>query len=243
MARLMRLNLADIPQHIVQRGNNRQATFFVDDDYRVYLDKLHEYAVKYEVSVHAFVLMTNHVHLLVTPSSKTGVGELMQSLGRYYVLYINRTYARSGTLWEGRYKSTPVDEERYFLSVSRYIELNPVRANMVKHPGDYPWSSYQGSALGKKISLLRPHQCYLALGDTDEMRRKSYTALFRRKFPKTELEEIRTSTQKGWAIGNDRFRAEIEQMTGRRASPQARGGDRRSKKYKDTRQEDIIKCI
>jgi len=243
MTRLMRLNIADIPQHIVQRGNNRQATFFGDDDYTVYLDKLHEYANKYKVSVHAFALMTNHVHLLLTPSTTTGVSELMQSLGRYYVLYINRTYARSGTLWEGRYKSTPVDKERYFLSVSRYIELNPVRANMVKHPGDYPWSSYQGNALDKKISLLRPHPCYLALGNNDEKRRKSYTALFRRKLPEAILEEIRTSTNKGWALGNDRFRAEIEQMTDRRASPLPRGGDRRSKKYKEQMKKKQIKCI
>jgi putative transposase len=169
------------------------------------------------------------VHLLLTPSTRTGASELIQSLGRYYVLYINRTYERSGTLWEGRFKSTPVDEDGYF--VSRYIELNPVRAKMVSHAKDYPWSSYQGNALDKKISLLKPHQCYLALGENDKMRRKSYRALFRRTIPEAVLEDIRTSTQKGWAIGNDRFRSEIEQMTGRRASPQPRGGDRRSKKY------------
>jgi putative transposase len=233
MSRLARLNIADLPQHIVQRGNNRQATFFTKDDYAVYLDKLREYATQYGVSVHAFILMTNHVHLLLTPSTKSGASELMQSLGRYYVLYINRTYKRSGTLWEGRFKSTPVDEDGYLLSVSRYIELNPVRAKMVSHAKDYPWSSYQGNALDKKISLLTPHRCYLALGENDKVRRKSYRALFRRTIPEAVLEDIRTSTLKGWAIGNDRFRSEIEQMTNRRASPKPRGGDRKSKKYKD----------
>ena len=134
MPRLPRLNLAGVPQHVVQRGNNRQVCFFVEQDYVVYLDKLKYYAKQYQVDVHAFVLMTNHVHLLMTPNTDKGVSQLMQSLGRYYVRYINQTYNRTGTLWEGRYKSTLVDSEVYLLLVSRYIELNPVRANMVEHP-------------------------------------------------------------------------------------------------------------
>ncbi len=140
MPRLPRLNLPNIPQHVVQRGNNRQATFFYEQNYTVYLDKLKEYGKKFDVAIHAYVLMTNHVHLLMTPSTKTGISQLMQSLGRYYVRYINKTYNRSGTLWEGRYKSTLVSSEHYFLLVSRYIELNPVRADMVAHPAEYPWS-------------------------------------------------------------------------------------------------------
>ena len=146
MARLPRLNLPNIPQHVVQRGNNRQVCFFSEQDYTVYLDKLKDYAKKCHVNEHAFVLMTNHVHLLMTPETEKGVSQLMQSLGRYYVMYINKTYQRTGTLWEGRYKSksTVVDSEKYFLLVSRYIELNPVRANMVEHPAEYPWSSCQG---------------------------------------------------------------------------------------------------
>lgn len=146
MARLPRLNLPNIPQHVVQRGNNRQVCFFSEQDYTLYLDKLKDYAKKCHVNEHAFVLMTNHVHLLMTPETEKGVSQLMQSLGRYYVMYINKTYQRTGTLWEGRYKSksTVVDSEKYFLLVSRYIELNPVRANMVEHPAEYPWSSCQG---------------------------------------------------------------------------------------------------
>ena len=144
MARLPRLNLPNIPQHVVQCGNNRQVCFFSEQDYTVYLDKLKDYAKKCHVNVHAFVLMTNHVHLLMTPETEKGASQLMHSLGRYYVMYINKTYQRTGTLWEGRYKSTLVDSEKYFLLVRRYIELNPVRANMVEHPAEYPWSSCQG---------------------------------------------------------------------------------------------------
>jgi putative transposase len=231
MARLPRLNLADVPQHVIQRGNNRQATFFADEDYATYLDKLREYADKYQVAVHAFVLMTNHVHLLMTPSTDTGVSQLMQSLGRYYVRYINHTYRRSGTLWEGRYKSTLVDEEAYLLTVSRYIELNPVRAQMVSRPRDYPWSSYHRNALGKDIKLVTPHPVYTALGGDDAARRKAYQALFRRQIPSPVLYAIRQSTNRGWVLGDDRFKAEVEEMAGRRATPKPKGGDRKSKAY------------
>lgn len=233
MARLARLNLPDVPQHIIQRGNNRQATFFVDDDYAVYLDKLYEYAEKYKVAVHAFVLMTNHVHLLMTPTDEKGVSRLMQSLGRYYVRYINGTYNRSGTLWQGRYKSTLVDEEGYLLTVMRYIELNPVRANMVNLPKDYPWSSYQKNAFGKDIKLITPHPIYESLGADDKLRRKSYRQLFRDQIPDMTLKEIRNNTNKGWVLGNDHFKEEIEKITGRRTTPKARGGDRKSKEFKE----------
>jgi len=157
MARLPRLNLPGIPQHVIQRGNNKQVSFFNDKDYVVYLDKLKLYSTKYSVAVHSYVLMTNHVHLLMTPETEQGVSQVMQALGRYYVRYINQTYERTGTLWEGRYKSTLVDSDNYFLTVSRYIELNPVRAGMVAHPADYLWSSYQCNALGKPIELITPH--------------------------------------------------------------------------------------
>ena len=136
MARLHRLNLPGIPQHVIQRGNNRHVCFYTEQDYTVYLSKLKEYSEKYHVAVHSYVLMTNHVHLLMTPEEGDGVSKLIQSLGRYYVRYVNKTHGRTGTLWEGRYKSTLVDSENYFLTVSRYIELNPVRADMVGHPGE-----------------------------------------------------------------------------------------------------------
>ena len=157
MARLPRLYAPGCAQHIIQRGNNRCACFFNDIDYAVYLDKLKEYSEKYAVDIHTFVLMTNHVHILLTPHDKEGVPNMMQSLGRYYVRYINTVYQRTGSLWEGRYKSTIVDNDRYLLTLYRYIELNPVRAAMVEHSGDYPWSGFHSNGLGKNIDLITPH--------------------------------------------------------------------------------------
>jgi putative transposase len=232
MARLPRLNLAGIPQHVVQRGNNRQASFFAEQDYTVYLDKLKDYAKKYQVNVHAFVLMTNHVHLLMTPVTEKGVSQLMQSLGRYYVRYINKTYQRTGTLWEGRYKSTLVDSDNYFLLVSRYIELNPVRAHMVQHPAEYPWSSYHGNALDKNVALLSAHHCYQSLGTNKEERKQAYKYLFEHHIPELTLQEIRDATNKAWVLGDNRFKQQVEQQTGRRAVPLARGGDRKSKCFR-----------
>jgi putative transposase len=149
MARLPRLYVPGCAQHIIQRGNHRQACFIGELDYEFYLDKLNDAREKHHVSIHAFVLMTNHVHLLATPSDQYGISQMMQSLGRCYVGYVNSRYQRTGTLWEGRYKSTLVDSDAYLLTVSCYIELNPVRAIMVDHPSEYPWSSYRGDAMGK----------------------------------------------------------------------------------------------
>jgi putative transposase len=232
MVRLPRLNLPGIPQHVVQRGNNKQVSFFNDKDYVVYLDKLKLYSEKYGVAVHSYVLMTNHVHLLVTPETEQGVSQMMQALGRYYVRYINQTYGRTGTLWEGRYKSTLVDSDNYFLTVSRYIELNPVRAGMVAHPAEYPWSSYQCNALGKPIELITPHLLYQALAKTEKTRQKRYAALFNKIIPDYTLEEIRQSINRAWVLGDERFKHQIEKQTGRRAAPLTRGGDRRSDEYR-----------
>ncbi|GAW97700.1 transposase [Colwellia marinimaniae] len=150
MPRLPRLNLANIPQHVIQRGNNRNACFLLDRDRQYYLNKLQEYSQKFNVKIHAYVLMNNHVHLLLSPEEKFSVSLLMQSLGRSYVRYFNKSYKRSGTLWEGRFKSSLIDSENYFLIVSRYIELNPVRANMVEKPESYDWSSYRTKNKGSE---------------------------------------------------------------------------------------------
>ena len=232
MPRLPRLNLPGVPQHVIQRGNNKQVSFFSDKDYAVYLDKLKLYSEKFGVAVHSYILMTNHVHLLMTPETEKGVSQLMQSLGRYYVRYINQTYDRTGTLWEGRYKSTLVDSDNYFLTVSRYIELNPVRAGMVAHPAEYPWSSYQYNALGKPIELITPHILYQGLAKTEKTRQKRYTALFDKMIPDYTLEEIRNSINRAWVLGDERFKRQIEKQTGRRASPLSRGGDRKSDEYR-----------
>lgn len=217
---------------MVQRGNNKQVSFFNDKDYAVYLDKLKLYSEKFSVAVHSYVLMTNHVHLLMTPETEQGVSQLMQSLGRYYVRYINQTYDRTGTLWEGRYKSTLIDGDNYFLIVSRYIELNPVRAGMVAHPAEYPWSSYQYNALGRPTELITPHYLYQGLAKTEKTRQKRYVALFDKIIPDYTLEEIRDSINRAWVLGDGRFKRQIERQTGRRASPLARGGDRKSEEYR-----------
>lgn len=221
-----------MPQHVVQRGNNKLITFVTEDDYRVYLDKLKHYGQVYSVQIHAFVLMTNHVHLLMTPTTEKGISQLMQSLGRYYVRYFNQVYKRTGTLWEGRYKSTLVDSENYFLLVSRYIELNPVRANMVDHPAEYPWSSYQHNSLGKPIELITEHDSYLGLGSSNEKRQANYRSLFDTEIPTKSLEEIQHATNKAWVLGNDKFKQQVEELSGRRATPAPRGGDRKSVKFK-----------
>lgn len=234
MPRLPRLNLPDIPQHAIQRGNNHQPCFYTEQDYIVYLDKLKEYSQKYNVLVHSYILMTNHVHLLLTPQEDDGdgVSHLFQSLGRYYVRYFNQTYSRSGTLWEGRFKSTLVDSENYLLTVSRYIELNPVRAKMVSHPGDYPWSSYHKNANGKSIKLITPHHCYQSLGRSDTERQVAYQALFEERISNNTLKDIRLSVNKAWVLGGKNFKQQIESQTGRPAFHLKHGGDRKSKSFK-----------
>ncbi len=196
-----------------------------------YLDRLKGASEKYQVSIHAFVLMTNQVHLLATPSDEKGASLMMQSVGRSYVGYVNHKYQRTGTLWEGRYKSTLVGSERYLMTVSRYIELNPVRANMVEHAAEYPWSSYQFNAVGKPIVLISPHYLYLRLGKTPAQRQKYYHGLFRGHMSDNTLEEIRAATNKSWILGDPRFCEQVAQVTGRIASPRQHGGDRKSERF------------
>ena len=179
MPRRPRLMLPDTPLHVIQRGNNRQACFFADEDYHFYLDWLGEYAGKSGCRIHAYVLMTNHVHLLLSAEGAEGAGALMKALGQRYVQYVNRTYRRSGSLWEGRFRSSLTQEEHYLLACQRYIELNPVRAGMVEHPGEYRWSSYRANAQGEESPLLTRHETFLALGGDAESRQAAYRELFR----------------------------------------------------------------
>ena len=220
MARLPRYFAEGLPLHIIQRGNNREPVFGAEPDYRFYLDCLQRAASEHAVAIHAYVLMTNHVHLLATPSHQASLPKTLQSVGRRYVQYFNYTYRRTGTLWEGRYRSTVIDSERYLLTCMRYIEMNPVRAeSMAEHPADYPWSSYRANALGAQDSLLSPHELYHRLGRSVEDRQSSYRQLFRAQLSKTDIEAIREATNKAWALGNDRFRARVEALAGRRAAP------------------------
>jgi len=180
--------------HVIQRGHDRDACFFSDADYRFYLRHLEEQATNHGCSIHAYVLMTNHIHLLVTPDSKYGVSLMMKNLNQRYVQYVNRVYDRSGTLWGGRFKSCLTKTDSYALACYRYIELNPVRANMVEHPMNYPWSSYAANADGDFNALISPHSIYLSLGASDPERLDRYRALIKQGLDEDILNEIRFAT-------------------------------------------------
>ena len=212
MPRKPRFFLPGVPAHVVQRGNNRQAVFYDEADYRAYLEWLAEGAKRHGCAIHAYVLMTNHVHLLATPLEGVSLSRLLQYVGRRYVPYINHSYGRSGTLWEGRFKASIVNASEYLLACYRYIELNPVRAGMVVAPEQYAWSSYRANAEGVADTVVSPHEMYLGLGADEESRRTGYRALFDGYFESGNLEEIRACLQTGTPLGNDRFREEVEAM-------------------------------
>ena len=205
MARPARYFLEGQPQHLIQRGNIREPIFVVDDVYRFYLECLQKAAERHGCAIHAYVLMTNHTLLLATPETESSRPKTMQSVGRRYVQYFNFTYSRTGTLWEGRYKATIIDSEAYLLTCMRYIELNPLRAGMVKDPSDYPWSSYGVNALGVHDKLCMPHSLYERIGRNADERQAGYRELFRKQISEIELDAIREATNKAWALGNDRF--------------------------------------
>jgi putative transposase len=227
MPRRARLSIPGIPWHIIQRGNNRSACFYAEQDYRVYLRHLEELARRFECAVHAYVLMTNHVHLLLTPAREDSAALLMKHLGQRYVQYINRTYRRSGTLWEGRFRSCLAQREGYVLACYRYIELNPVRAGMVSHPQEYRWSSYAANALGGADALVQPHDQYLRLGVPESARRGTYRGLFKSHLDEDTVGEIRRATNGNYALGSERFKKEIERALGRRAMPGNSGRPKR----------------
>jgi putative transposase len=233
MARQARFVVTGYAQHVIVRGNNRDAIFHVDTDYHFYLEKLKQTCDKHHCDLHAYVLMTNHVHLLMTPHKEDSLPKALQMMGRYYVQYFNFSYQRTGTLFEGRYKSTVIDSEQYLLSCYRYIELNPVRAAMVEHPSDYPWSSYRINALGDedRALLLVPHHQYWCLGNDAAKRQSAYRDLFKAQISEKTMTEIRESTNKSWVLGSDKFKMKIEKSTGRVAAPKQRGGDRKSKQF------------
>ena len=227
MPRRPRLSLPGVPLHIIQRGNNRQACFFADEDYRFYLDWLGEYAAKFRCHIHAYVLMTNHMHLLISSAEPQGAGALMKALGQRYVQYVNHTYQRSGTLWEGRFRSCLTQEESYLLSCMRYIELNPVRTGLVAHPGEYRWSSYRVNAQGEEDRLVSSHALYLSLGEDATARASAYLGLFRHELEPGLVDEIRKATNGNFALGDGRFVSEIEAAIGRRVVPGKSGRPRK----------------
>jgi len=226
MPRPPRAFLPGFPQHLIQRGNNRTAIFGADEDYGFYLESLLAVSRRYDVAIHAYVLMTNHVHLLVTPAYRDSLARLMQALGRRYVRFFNAKYQRSGTLWEGRFRACLIDTDRYVLGCYRYIELNPVRANMVSRPNEYRWSSYRVHAGGDSSRLITKHPLYLALGATDDERQAAYRHLYEVEIDETEganQEQIRTATNKGWVLGSGEGRDAAEVQAGRPLPPLPRG--------------------
>jgi putative transposase len=212
-----------MPQHVIQRGSNRSAFFAGDSDYQFFLDCLRAACEQYGCQVHAYTLMTNHAHLLMTPRTGFAIGSVMQAVGRRYVRRFNDTYGRTGPLWEGRYKAAVVETKQYLFACHRYIELNPVRAGLVDHPRDYPWSSHRANALGARDPIVTPHDEYLALGADARTRQAAYRSLFDAGLDDSTLGAIRDATNKGWVLGSKRFRDEIATLLDRRTQPTRAG--------------------
>ncbi len=210
MPRKPRFFVPDIPNHVIQRGNNREAVFFEDEDYQTYKNILHESAESSGVKIHAYVLMTNHIHILATANSSNGISLMMQKTGRFYVPYINHKYTRTGTLWEGRFKSALVDSDFYVLACMRYIEMNPVRAHMVDAPQDYKWSSYGYNAFDQLDRLVTSHASYLGLSRVEKQRRSKYIDLFSEHLDEKVLRAIRNCAQTGTPLGSSQFIQQIE---------------------------------
>ncbi|RCS56584.1 transposase [Parvibium lacunae] len=229
MARQPRLFIPDCPQHVIQRGNDRQIIFREARDYELFLEWLRYAAIEQEVRIHAYVLMPNHFHLLVSTSNERGLARLLQSVGRRYVPYVNQRYGRTGTLWEGRYRAAYIESERYLFNCYRYIELNPVRAAIVQEPGHYKWSSYRANAGLAKDPLLTFHPNYWALGNTPFEREASYRQWVTEGHSTEELAAIRSATYKNSILGSNDYIAAVSKALGRALVPAKRGRPPRNK--------------
>ncbi len=223
MARLPRLTVPGYPHHVIQRGNNRQAIFVDDVDREFMLGLLGEYAPACRVAVHAYVLMGNHLHLLATPETADGLPKLMQSVGRRYVRHFNDRHGRTGTLWEGRYRATVIETERYLLACMAYIELNPVRAGMVAQASDYPWSSHAHYIGLRQDRLVTPHPLWWTLGNTPFAREAAYAELVHAGLSMAQQTALTDATLRGWALGSDAFAAQLQTQTVRRTTPRLPG--------------------
>jgi len=227
MARLPRLSVPGYPHHVIQRGNNRQPIFGSDADRQFFLDLLRDSAARHEVAVHAYVLMDNHFHLLVTPSSAGSLPKFMQALGRAYVRHFNDTHGRSGTLWEGRYRAALLQADRYLLPCMAYIDLNPVRAGWVAQAEDYAWSSHRQYAGLRVDKYLSPHPLVWGLGNTPFARETRYRDMVRQGVSEQQQRELTESALAGWALGEPDFVGQLQQETTRRLS---RGGPGRPRR-------------
>ncbi|WP_291008385.1 transposase [Hydrogenophaga sp.] len=218
MARLPRLIIPGYPHHVIQRGNNRQAIFASDADRHALLALWAEYAEKFQVAVHAYVLMSNHFHLLVTPGTDSSLPQMMQAVGRRYVRHFNDAHGRSGTLWEGRYRSTLIEPDRYLLACMAYIDLNPVRAGLVAQARDYPWSSHGHNIGLQHDKLITPHPLFWVLGNTPFAREAAYAELVQGGLSAADQQALTDATLKGWALGSADFLADLQRRTERRAT-------------------------
>ena len=216
MARLPRLTLPGYPHHVIQRGNNRQPIFNAAADQQYLLELLHQNAMRFEVAVHAYVLMGNHFHLLATPQTEKGLPQMMQAIGRSYVRYFNTRNARSGTLWEGRYRSTLIEASRYLIACMAYMDLNPVRAGLVTEARDYPWSSHSFYAGLRSDRLITPHPMYWALGNTPFAREAAYAELVVAGVSPALQLALTNAALTGWALGSPEFIAGLQKLTSRR---------------------------
>lgn len=231
MPRLPRYVLPGHPQHIILRGHNHIPIFVTNYDYESFYEYVREACEKYQCNVHAWMLMQDHVHILMTPFDRYGITKTMRTVGQRYSQYFNSEYRRTGTLWDGRYKATLVDPDGYALTCCQYIELNAVRANITTNPGEYRWSSYHANALGYKDDLVKPHDSYLMLGETPKERQQKYRTKFLVDINIEVIDEIRRSTQNGWVLGGKEYKLTVERLLRRRTEPLPRGGDRRSSKF------------
>ena len=218
MARLPRLTLPGLPHHIIQRGNNRQSIFGGKADYELLLRLLDESARKFKVAIHGYVLMSNHFHLLATPDDAQGVPRMMQAVGRSYVRVYNDQNSRTGTLWEGRYRSTLIQAERYLLACMVYIDLNPVRAHIAADPAEYPWSSYLHLVGRRSDRLITPHPLYWELGNTPFAREHAYRELVHSGISEQQKQALTESTLRGWALGEADYVADLQRRTQRRVA-------------------------
>lgn len=223
MPRLPRYAAAGQPQHVIQRGNNKAPLFTTAPEYARFAAYLLSAKQRHECEIHAYVFMTNHIHLLITPGHDDGISRLMQSVGIQYVHYFNARHSRTGTLLEGRYRATLIDSDRYLLACYRYIELNPIRAGLASHPVEYRWSSHAANAFGTPDQLISPHALYLDLARDAAARQAAYQALFQSSIDEATLQAIRTATNTSWALGSESFRRDVGARLNRRAAPLKRG--------------------
>lgn len=229
MARLPRLVVPHQPHYIIQQGIDGQSIFRDEEDYAAFLKWLREAARQFKVALHAYVLLPNQVQLLVSPSDATGLAKMMQWVGRYYVPYFNRKYSRSGTLWQGRFRATIIDPERYFMACCRYIELAPLRADLVTDAASYPWSSYAHHAGVRSDPYITDHPSYWRLGNTPFEREAVYKGLVEQALTPEETQVIQQGVRTGWTLGSEQFKDGLERQVQRRVRPALRGRPRKRK--------------